>query len=59
MFADNTPIDEGISLQLLSDGVVISAATTNADGVVTFDVDPGTLKNPAINLAPQQSPPTT
>lgn len=59
IFADNTPIDAGVSLQLLSGGAVISTATTDAEGIVTFDVDPGTLTSPAINLAPHQSPPTS
>lgn len=56
MFADNTPIDAGVRLQLLSDGTVVAIATTDAQGAVMFDVDPVGLTTPAINLAPDQSP---
>ena len=52
LFADNTPMDAGVSFQLLSDGKPLSTATTDANGVVTFDVDGGTLKSPAIRLTP-------
>jgi hypothetical protein len=57
IFADNTPIDAGVNLQLLSDGAVVSTATTDVEGGVTFNIDPSTLTSPAINLAPEQSPP--
>jgi hypothetical protein len=52
IFADNTTIGAGVSLQLLSDGKPVSTATTDANGVVTFDIDPGTLTHSAIRLAP-------
>ena len=58
IFADNTLMEEGVTLQLLSGGTVVSIGITDDKGSVTFDVDPSTLMNPAINLAPRQTPPT-
>jgi len=51
----NTPIEAGVSLQLLSAGAVVAIATTDANGRVTFDVDPDNLLTPAINLAPRSA----
>ena len=56
-FDDNTLIDPGVKLQLLSSGSVVATALTGNDGTVKFDVDPSTLKSPAVNLAAQQTPP--
>ena len=57
IFADNSPIDPGVNLQLLDSGTVVATALTGSDGTVTFDVDPSTLTNPAVNLASLQTPP--
>ena len=57
IFADNTPIDPGVNLQLLDDGHVVATALTGRDGTVTFDVDPSTLTSPAVNLASRQTLP--
>jgi hypothetical protein len=56
-FDDNTPIDQGVNLQLLNGGSVVATALTASDGTVTFNVDPATLTSPAVNLAAQQTPP--
>ncbi len=56
-FDDNAPIDSGVNLQLLNNGVVVATALTSGQGQVTFEVDPSTLKQPAVNLAAQQTPP--
>lgn len=56
-FSDNTPIDAGVNLQLLNNGVVVATALTEAEGQVTFNVDPSTLTQPAVNLAPNQTAP--
>lgn len=53
-FDDNSPIPADVDLQLLNNGSVVSTATT-ISGSVTFNIDPTTLTNAAINLAPQQS----
>ncbi len=57
LFADNTPIDPGVNLQLLDSGNLVATALTGRDGTVTFDVDPSTLSSPAINLASRQTAP--
>lgn len=57
MFADNTPIDAGVTLNLL-DGTAVVANAVTATGSVTFAVDPSGLKQPAIQLTPDQTPPT-
>jgi hypothetical protein len=57
IFDDNTLIDPGVNLQLLNAGSVVATALTVSGGTVTFDVDPTTLTSPAVNLAPQQTPP--
>lgn len=57
IFDDNTLIDPGVNLQLLNAGSVVATALTVSGGTVTFDVDPATLTSPAVNLAPQQTPP--
>jgi hypothetical protein len=57
IFDDNTPIDPGVNLQLLSGGSVVATALTGSNGTVTFDVDPSTLTSPAVNLSSQQTPP--
>lgn len=56
-FDDNTPIEPGVNLQLLNSGVAVATALTGGQGQVTFNVDPSTLTQPAINLAAQQTPP--
>jgi hypothetical protein len=57
LFDDNTLIDPGVNLQLLSGGSVVATALTANDGTVTFNVDPATLTSPAVNLAAKQTPP--
>jgi hypothetical protein len=56
-FDDGTRIDAGVNLQLLNAGAVVTSALTDSNGEVTFDVDPSTLTQPAVNLSPQQTPP--
>jgi hypothetical protein len=56
-FDDNTLIDPGVNLQLLSSGNVVATALTANGGTVTFNVDPSTLSSPAVNLAAHQTPP--
>lgn len=57
LFDDNSLIDPGVNIQLLNAGAVVASALTQSDGTVSFDVDPASLSAPAINLAPQQTPP--
>jgi len=57
LFDDNTLIEPGVNIQLLSAGAVVATALTAAAGQVTFDIDPVSLNAPAVNLSPQQTPP--
>ncbi|HWW73574.1 MAG TPA: hypothetical protein VN089_26830 [Duganella sp.] len=56
-FDDNTPIEPGVNLQLLDGATVVASATTGANGVAAFNVDPTSLRAAAVTLSPQQTPP--
>lgn len=55
-FADDTPIESGVNLQLLDGGAVVASATTGANGVVSFNVDPESLRAASVALSPHQTP---
>lgn len=56
-FDDDTRIEPGVNLQLLDGGVVVATATTGADGVAAFDIEPAGLRAAAVALSPRQTPP--
>jgi hypothetical protein len=48
---DHEPAEEGIPFQLVSgQGAVVSTASTDSSGVVTFDVDAASVGQVAIRL---------
>jgi hypothetical protein len=56
-FDDDTPIEPGVNLQLLDGAKVVASATTGANGVVSFNIDPASLRAAAVTLSPRQTPP--
>ena len=49
--SNREPFGEGIPFQLLSKGNVVATASTDAAGVVSFDVDSSGLGDVTIRLA--------
>ena len=47
---EQTPVGEGMSFQLLADGAVIAAGTTNRDGTVVFQCDVAPSMKLALRL---------
>lgn len=43
---------QGLALHLISGGQPIATATADEKGCLVFDVDPATLSDPAVRLAP-------
>jgi len=55
--ADNTTLGSGTPMQLLSRGRLLSSAPMDAEGVVTFDVDPASSQGLSVRVDTQAQPP--
>lgn len=58
LLPDQTPLEAGVALDLLSAGEPVATATTIADGTATFSIDPGSLATPAVRVSSQQPQPS-
>lgn len=55
-FADNTILDAGTPMQLLSNGSALATAQMGDAGTVTFDVDPTSSQGLSVRVDTQDPP---